>query len=180
MNCFTHAAAGVALLAAAVGPAQAQDKPDGTPPEVFTKMVECRGVTEAAARLACYDTAVGALAQAQEAKQLVVVTKEDVRAARRGLFGLSLPKIRLFGGGDDGDEKGEEEFTELTSTIASFNQGSRGVVFSLPDGAVWEQTDRIHLGSLREGQTVVIKRGALGSYLAKVGTSRAARVKRIR
>ncbi len=171
--------AGVILLSITPASLHAQESATSTPPEVFSKVVECRAVTESAARLACYDAAVAALAEAQRSNDVVVVSREDVREARRGLFGLSLPKIRLFGGGRD-DEEDDEEFQELTSTIASFREGPRGLIFTLPDGAVWEQTDNIQIGGMREGQTVSIKRGALGSYLAKVGTSRAARVKRIR
>ena len=163
-----------------VGLASVLASSKAAPMEVVNRVVDCRSVGDAAERLKCFDTAVAVLAEAQAADDLAVVSKKDMREARRGLFGLSLPRLKLFGGGEDDDEGESNEFRELTSTIASARQGARGYVFSLPDGAVWEQTDNTYLGNVREGQTVVIRRAALGSYMATVGTSRAARVKRIK
>ena len=75
-------------------------------PEIFRKLIDCRTVTENVARLACYDAQVAKLDEAESRNELVVVDKEQVRKARKGLFGLTLPDLGgVFGGGDD---KGED------------------------------------------------------------------------
>ncbi|MEW4448637.1 hypothetical protein [Qipengyuania sp. JC766] len=170
---------GAILVAASSGLANAQETAEAKSSDALTSIVDCRTITDDEQRLVCYDAAVSALQSAQQAKELVVVTRKDVREAQQGLFGLAVPRIKLF---DEADEKSEEtqELKEITSTIASFREARRGFVFTLPDGAVWEQTDNTYLGGMREGATVIIKRGALGSYFATVGSGRAARVKRLR
>lgn len=124
-------------------PLSAKDD-DSKTPEVFNKVIACRDITDNAARLACFDGAVGALAQAQQDKDVVVVSREEMRKTRRGLFGFVLPKLGLFGGGND-DENDAEEIKEITATIASFGGGTGHYVFTLDDGAVWEQTEGEYL-----------------------------------
>jgi hypothetical protein len=44
------------------------------------------------------DTKVAALQLAQEQRQIVIVDQQEVREAKKGLFGFSLPQIKLFEG----------------------------------------------------------------------------------
>ena len=104
--------------------------------------------------------------------------REQVREARRGLFGLTLPRIKLFD--DDGDEG--DEIAEIESTIKSARTIRSGKwVISLEDGAVWLQTDypRSSMRDPKSGDSITIKRAALGSYMAKVNGGRAFKVKRV-
>jgi hypothetical protein len=165
--------AGIGLVAI---PAQAKKDGDQPTPEVFSAVVDCRSISDDAARLACFDAAVGKLADAQAAKEVMVLSSEEVRRTKRGLFGFVLPKFGLFGGDDD--EDGIEPLKELTATIASFSGGTGRYVFTLDDGAVWEQTDGAYLKRPKAGSQIVIRRAALGSYMARVDDGIGFRIKR--
>lgn len=148
-------------------------------PELFEALVRCRAVADAAARLQCFDTAAAALEQAAERRDLVVVDRAQVRESRRRLFGLALPRLPIFGGGDDGRED-EEEITTLDSTVASASQdGFAHWMVRLQDGSFWVQVDNNTLALRpRPGQPVTVVRGALGSYMMRVNRQPGIRVRR--
>ena len=163
------------ILALIPAAAPAKDKKAGDPPPaVFQAVIDCRAIGEASARLACYDAKVASLADAQKSDDLFVASKAQVREARRGLFGLSLPNFGLFGGTDDG----VEAIKEIDSNLAGIGKGQEGYVFTLTDGAVWLQTDGMYIDKPKIGQPIKIKRAALGSFMAKVNGGNAIRVKR--
>ncbi len=165
----------LALIPAAA--AVAKDKKAGdSPPAVYQAVIDCRGVLQAGQRLACFDRTVGAMAAAKEQRELVVMDRAEVREARKGLFGLSLPKLRLLGGNDE-DEK--DEVKEIESTIAALRGGADGFpVFVLQDGGRWKQTDGRHVYP-EVGDKIRIRRATLGSYLANVNNQPAVRVARL-
>lgn len=169
----------LALLAPAAS-AQGQDRPmrSAEKPEAVARLFACRDVADPAERLSCFEREVAAVEKAQADEELVIVDREQVREARRGLFGFNLPRIGLFGGGDDRNEV--EEIEEIEAPIASFAlRGGKGY-FTLEDGARWIQTDSTPiLGKVVPGDMVLIKRAALGSYLAKIGSKRGFRVERL-
>ncbi len=172
-----------ALLCASIAystPALAADKDEAvsTPPAIYTDLIGCKNITVAEKRLACFDEKVAALESAQTNNQVVIADREQVREARRGLFGLSLPRIRLFDGdGDEGDQVNQIE-GKIASTRAS--RGGKWII-KLEDGAIWQQTDSPRSTSRKPkaGDTIAIKRGSLGSFVAKVNDGRAFKVKRI-
>ncbi|MEO1969748.1 MAG: hypothetical protein ABGW87_13685 [Sphingomonadaceae bacterium] len=154
----------------------ASAKPDQEaqiPPAVFQKVVNCREIAGSAERLKCYDTEVAALDSAQKNNQLVVADREQLKEVKRGLFGFSLPKIKLFGGANS------DEIKEIDSTIAAyhFNRGGQ-LVFTLADGARWQQIDNT-FSHPKIGATVHIKHAALGSFFANIDGGRAIRAKRV-
>lgn len=172
-----------AVAAAGLGnPAIAQEldsrKALTAPPAIYTELVACKDIAEAGARLACYDEKVAALQTAQSSNQVVIADREQVREARRGLFGLSLPRIKLFGGdGDEGDQ-----IKEIEGVIQSARTIRSGKwLIRLEDGALWQQTDppRSTMRRPRAGDSITIERAALGSFLAKVNDGRGFKVKRI-
>ena len=170
----------VALMTAAS--AQRGDRPASRPqaqPELFQVLVRCRAIADAAARLQCFDDASAALAQAAERRDIVVVDRGQVRESRRRLFGLALPRLPIFGGGDD-DRPDPEEITQLEGTITRASQDSYGHwVVRLQDQSLWVQTDDNVLALRpREGQPVLIRRGALGSYVMRVNGQPGIRVRR--
>lgn len=168
LNCFIAAG----LLAAAPAPALADDDEEPPIPQVFNDLVACQSLTDDAERLACYDSRVTALRTAQEDDSVLVVDREEVREAERGLFGLRLP--RLFGGGEQVDA------IESTITSVSGGQRSRPWVIGLEDGSTWMQIDTETLSrSPRRGHPVVIERAALGSFRAEIDGMRKIRVRRI-
>ena len=169
-----------ALAAATATPATANQQPIAPErPEVIDRITACRTISGSAERLACFDREVGALEAAAAARQIAVVDREQVRRARRSLFGLRLPDLGVFG--DDSDE-GEDgaAVTEINSTIRSHYTGAdRRMHFILEDGSVWVQTDG-RAQRPRAGQAIRIRRGPLGSYIANIAERVGFRVTRLR
>lgn len=157
-------------------PAVALAAPPAPRPPVFQKMVECRNSADSAQRLACYDREVAAVAAAEARQDLVVIDRAKVRSARKTLFGLTVPDLGIFGGGDD-----EEGVSRIESTLAAVGRDPAGRwTFRLVDGARWVQADSRELGiDPSQGQPIVIRKAAMGSFLANVNKQIAIRVKRV-
>ena len=164
------------VAAGASFPADAAKDPPPRP-AVFQKLIDCRAVADAAARLACFDAQVAQLDEAERANDVVVVDRAEVKKARRGLFGLSLPDLGgLFGGGKDDEE---EEVSEIETTIKAAAQNKVGkLVFTIADGARWVQTDGTSLLPPKSGTPVKIRKAAMGSFFANIDGKRAIRVRR--
>lgn len=177
----TKLAIGAALFAVG-GAALAQDQSDGADssedrPEIYEDLLACRAIDAVEARLACYDQRVDALSKAEEEGTLIVVDTEVVKETRRGLFGFSLPRIGLFGGGDRDDD--DERIDEIEARIASARRYSATRwEFRLDNGTVWRQTSAERLYEPDEGTLVTIKRAALGSYKARLQGQGSIRVRR--
>ncbi|MEW4467566.1 hypothetical protein AB1K62_07030 [Parasphingorhabdus sp. JC815] len=160
-----------------VTPALAADNDDNAPPAVYTDLIACKAMSDTTQRLACYDARVAALEAAETSNQLIIADREQVREARRSVFGLSLPRIKLF----DGEAEKGDNVNEIEATIASVHEMRSGKwLFKLEDGALWQQTEaRRTRTSPSVGDSVVIKRGSLGSFIAKLNGGRAFKVKRV-
>jgi hypothetical protein len=160
-------------LVAVASPAFAQGRPGEAPPAVFSRVTDCRTIQDGTQRLACFDREVAALAQAQAAREVVVVDREAVQRTQRSLFGLALPDIgRLFGDDDN----------EISSTVVAAQYSNLGLAsIQIEGGAVWVQTEgRPITRRPRPGTPVRIRRGALGSFLLSVDGQRSIRVIRQR
>jgi hypothetical protein len=173
----------IVILTAAIlplslaGPVQAKDK-DEEPKRAaqVQKLYDCRAIADNAARLACFDANVAALQTAEANREVTIADKETVKKTRRGLFGFSLPRIGLFGGGE------EEEVKEIEAIVKSASIDRSGKYrIVMEDGAVWQQIDTMRLPrEPKAGQTVKIKVASMGSYFASVNGQRAIRMKRDR
>lgn len=143
-------------------------------------VLACRAITDGPARLACYDSSVGALQAATAKHDVVVIDQRDVERARRSLFGFSLPAFDFLGGGKAADNRNVvPEDSQITATIrAARLDGDGNWSFTLDDGAVWHQTSGVMAISPRPGETVEIRRGTLGSYFMRVGRQPGFRAKR--
>lgn len=159
-------------------PALAKDKDSPVaPPPVYQAVVDCRDISDSAQRLACFDRTVGVMASATAEKDLVVLDRATMRETRKGLFGFSLPKLKLFGGSDEDEAK--EEVTQIDSTITGIRGGSDGYpVFTIASGGRWKQTGGRNLFS-KVGDPIRIKKAALGSYTASVDKAPAVKVMRL-
>ena len=120
----------------------------------------------------------GNLPEAQKNNQIVVAGQDEVREARRGLFGLTLPRIKLFGGGKGGGG----QVDAITSKIKSVSRHrTKKWVITLDDNAVWRQTDAVLLRrSPKAGNDVVLERKAMGRYTAKINGQSPMTVIRVR
>lgn len=150
-------------------------------PEILQTLVNCRTVADSAARLTCYDTQVARLDAAESRKELVVVDKEEIKKARRGLFGLSLPDLGgLFGGGDEKKDEPLGSVSEIESTIKSARTdqfGNWSIVIA--DGARWVQTEPKSMRDPKLGQPIKIRKAALGSFMANINGQTGFKVKRV-
>ena len=174
MSRVAHQLAWIAVLGLAVaGPARAQKMPKTETPKLFEEVVNCRTIQDSAQRLACYDRSVAALETAQKSNELYVADKAAMKEARRGLFGFSLPKMKIFGDEDLGD------LDELETTIAGVSTGQRGYIITLPDGARWMQTDKKYMDRPKVGAKIKIKKAVLGSFMASINNKPGFRVERI-
>ncbi len=163
------------IVLPAAGALGQQREPSPPRPELFEALVRCRAIADGAARLRCFDSAAANLQQAAERREVVVVDRGQIRESRRRLFGLALPRLPIFGGGDD-----EEEINSIESTVRSAHQVGYGRwVVALADGSTWLQTDNNPLASRpRTGQPVRVQRAVLGSYMMRVNNQPGVRVRR--
>lgn len=171
---------GAALAVASLGgPALAKDPDMKTEtPALFRQLVDCRAIADATARLACYDARVAELDKAAQTRDIVVADRKEVRQARKGLFGFSLPNIgKLFGGGDD--EADEVKRVDTTvSTVSTTRAGMLKLVFA--EGGTWEQIDtRNFVLRPKHGQKAVITKGSLGSYYVSVDGQPGIKMRRV-
>jgi hypothetical protein len=176
-----------AMLAATAllgpGPAAAQTRPAQTPAaqptgsDLVNALAACRGIGDAARRLACYDDTASRLTQAVGRNDVVVLDREDIRRTRRSLFGFQLPRLPIFGGGAREVAEAPEEITATIASVRSLGFDKWQV--ALEDGAVWQTTEgNPYLQAPRAGNNVVIRRGPLGSYMMKIQGQRAVRAMR--
>ncbi len=160
------------------GPSHAQkNAAPAAPPASVTEMMGCRAMTDSAARLACYDRAVGNLQQAVAAREVVIVSAEDVRKTRRSLFGFTVPKLPFFGGDDDDTPETKEIITKVAGA-RSLGYGKWQI--RLEDGATWETTEGFREGDIPGvGDSIRITKGALGNYFMSVSGSKSVRARRL-
>ncbi|WP_162938899.1 hypothetical protein [Brevundimonas naejangsanensis] len=140
---------------------------------------ECRSIADDAERLRCFDRTADALDAAEQQGELVVMDRDQVRQARRQLFGFSAPALpSIFSRGDDGAEGADVDAVE--TTLLGAGQDHEGKwTFRLADGSEWRQIDSAPVRfQNRAGTEIRVRRAALGSYLLTAGASRAVRVKR--
>lgn len=164
----------VLLVALCASPAFAADT-ETNRPKVYTDIVACRSITDAVARLQCFDTATQALENATENRQIVMLDQGDVRKTKKSLFGFALPNIPFFG---ESAEYKANEFKEIEGELANVQALPYGSYqFTAEDAGTW-QTIEGTSAFLKNGKKFKIKRAALGSYLLVVD-NQGIRVKRV-
>ncbi len=148
----------------------------GGPPGQMQRLLDCRSVADAVQRLACFDRESTIVDAAVARKDLVFIDRERATAARRSLFGFSVPS---FGGLFGGDEK--DEVKQIDGVVASAGRNADGGwVIVLGDKSVWSQTDDTPLAlAPKAGQKVVVRRGVLGSFRLSVNGQPGLKVKRV-
>lgn len=164
------------LLVAPQEPASANDPGD----KAFSGLTACRAINGETERLACYDREVASLESALAAGDVVALDRNEVRTARRSLFGFAAPIVRIFSGREEPTTTEKVDIDLLETTIKSARQLPRGRWrIELEDGAVWTQTDDRRLAIYpAPGQAVIIRKAALGSFLANIAGQVAIRVQR--
>lgn len=163
------------MITAALVFATAMPMAQGNP--LVDALARCLEIREDAARLACSDAAARKLVDAERARELVVVDRDQVKRTRRSLFGLSLGSADPITGRDEPTERIEM----LDTTIQAFGseRGGRWTM-TLAEGGRWQTTEDWGGGAApRRGAAVTVRRAALGSYMLKMPGARAVRVMRV-
>lgn len=162
----------VAITASGVFAAEA-------PPRVraaqLQAVVDCRKLTDQAERLACYDRSTASLEAAEQAGDVVIVDRSQVREARQAAFGFNVRMPTFLTRGEP-----EEAIASIEAVIASARQDGAGKwVIRLEDGAVWRQVDSEWVSRQpRSGSRATIRRTPIGGYLMNIDDQRAIRVHR--
>jgi hypothetical protein len=169
-----------ACAASALVPAAGHAKDEGKPVvSSIDPLIACRSIADVTARVSCYDEQVDELQQATAKNELVIMNKDDIKQTKRSLFGFTLPRLSIFGR-SNGDAQEREADTQITAKTASLRSMGYGKwSFTLEDGAHWETTEAVRGPQPKSNDVVVIKQGALGSYMAEFDGGRAVRVKRV-
>jgi mannose-6-phosphate isomerase-like protein (cupin superfamily) len=144
---------------------------------VLQALTDCRKLTDAAPRLACFDKATEALDVAESHGEVVVMDREQVKAVKRQAFGFNLPTLHIF----DRSNKPDERIDHLVLDLDGAHHDAEGHwVFVSADGAVWRQTDAAELGEdPHKGSKLLVKNGVLGSFFCKVDNQPQVRCQRV-
>lgn len=164
-----------ALAVLTTSPATARAPVSTGTPANMQRLLGCRAIQDSGQRLACFDRETAAVEQAIAKKDLVLIDKARATAAKRSLFGFSIPDFGgLFGGNED-------EVKEISSTVVSFDHKPYlGWTIRLADGSTWAQTDDADLGlPPKKGDKVVVHRGSFGAFFLRLGSQPGFKVKRI-
>ncbi len=165
----------VILSAALTAGALADDKNSGKAyivSPMFQEILDCKALEASEERLACFDRTVDTMAKAISRRDVVIAERETINDAERGLFGLGLPRIKLFGGDDD-------QIKEMESTITNFRRDENGaLIFTIADGARWRQIDS-QPQIAKVGDKVKIRKAALGSFFANINGRSGFKVTRV-
>ena len=168
---FRLAVAGVFAATSVAGQAAA--------PGSVESLLSCSAVKQETTRLACYDREATLLKDAVSSRELVVLDRSEVQRTRRSLFGFSLPSLKIFGKGEASVEAGEVK--RLDTRIVSVGRAPGYGLYSLQlaEGGTWQTIEANRDFEPVAGQTILIERGVIGNYNAKVAGRRAVRVKRV-
>jgi hypothetical protein len=160
---FLTASALAALAVTAPISARAKDRPTDHAP-VFQAVLNCRTITDNAARLACYDTAAGKLVEADTHGEIVVIDRAQATAAHREAFGLPVPSLSFIT-----RALKPEDVNRVDGVVDSFRVDLNGrYTFVLQGGAIWRQISGDLYRSPKHGSTVQIRHGSLDSFLMNV------------
>ena len=135
----------------------------------YDKLAECRTVTDAAARLQCYDN------QPAPHQDVMVAAPEP-----RPIAKPPVPPVDVDNFGKREPIKQDDEVEGITASILEVESRSGIDYIRLDNGQVWrETTDQTTL--LKVGQEVTIRKAVFGSYsLTSKPSPRLVKVKRVK
>ncbi len=175
----------------ACGTAAGQDTSN---PAKLEAVYACAVMADDAARLACFDTAVAEFKAAESTGEIVTVSKEEIKEAKKEGFGFNLPSLsglgKIF---DGGDNKEKDKTAELSNEFKSQTfEIERTKTFSydktkfyFTNGQVWEQvgSGSVRIPREKDGvkNTALISSAAMGSYKLQMGgKGRSIKVRRVK
>lgn len=156
----------VLFAAATTAAAQAQTPSAAPTPDALNNVYECAAIQDGPQRLACYDAAVGRLREAETQGNLIAVDRQQVATLERESFGFRLPSLSSFVPrlGDEGEST--EGLESVQMTVARIvNRANGRHAFVMDNGQIWGQAEAQRVSNVREGDTITIRRGAIGNYM---------------
>lgn len=140
--------------------------------ELAASLRLCKGLADAAARLACYDGV---------AAVLPVAGPSDVNANDDTGSTMRPSAARHTDTGFDAASPSTERSTVISSIAGRFDGWKPTTQFRLANGQVWQVVDGTSAAYWLEDPKVRVVGGALGAYYLRVdGTSISVRVRRLR
>ncbi|HYD24252.1 MAG TPA: hypothetical protein VEB68_05615 [Croceibacterium sp.] len=174
----TILAAAAAALVTAGAPAAAQVDRN----IVLNIMIECAKIDDPTARLACYDnniSAAGGTARATVPGQVPGPVGGGAPVASNTPQGFGYEDVRA----PQRFQAPSGQLDQISTRITSIRLRQPGIyAFTLEGGAQWQFTEGVSASYRlpREGETVEIERGSLGSFLMVFDDQRAVPVRRVR
>lgn len=157
------------------------------------RLLACRTIAAAAARLKCFDAAAGALARTEANRRAAPRPPASSAEAGDGkasggkaaaldprrTFGLSAAVILHREVASGARRKAISHITERVTRLRQAPDGR--MVYRLANGQVWEELDANgYAPPLKAGARVRISRGWLGSYWMQTASGRGCKVQRVR
>jgi hypothetical protein len=141
-------------------------------------VIACQSINVVADRVRCYDQAVQRLAERSSSGSIIIVSREEVQQARRSAFGLTLPKLPFF----NNAVSREEEPQEISASVRSARSLGNGLwQLDLNNAGVWQTTEALTSARTpKQGQTIQIRKGSLGSYFIRMTDGRNVKGLRVR
>ncbi|MBY9066694.1 hypothetical protein K1X12_07270 [Hyphomonas sp. WL0036] len=136
-------------------------------------VLACRAISDPTERVACYDTAVGRLEEAQAVGDVKVITRAEVEKVQRESFGFRIPSLPTFSSGDRNDG----ELDRVIEPVKSVSSSGGKLRIVLENGSIWQQTDD-KAPRARNVKSAEIYQAAMGSYKMKLDGGLAFRVRR--
>lgn len=164
------------MVAAALASTGASGAERRAPNPLVDALAACLATSDNAQRLACFDAAAAKLVAAERARDVVVVTREDVARTRRSLFGLTVDPDAAIPGGDTAVDRIDHLETTIT---AATRVGNDQWALTLAEGGRWRTTEAWVNGDPKAGLAVEVRRAALGSYMLRARGQRTVRVMRV-
>ena len=158
--------------------AASADPVPSSSPAGLSPLLSCRALTDGQARLACFDREAEKVEAQAARRDLVVMNRDQIANAQKERFGRASAPNPMQAASSESDAKAPE-FIEDRLQSARLSADGKWV-FTLSNGAVWGQTELKGIRSPKVGDAILIRKGALGSFLASIKGRPAIRVKRIR
>ena len=163
-----------AALAALSASTMARERPNTAPPAELKSLIGCRAIASQTERLACYDEQVELFQRASDAREIVVVDREQIRRAQRAIFGFGNPDNTVLGSPDD-----TPQVYEAVVRAVTVNRAGKWLIRF--DDSVWQTVEGSSFArEPKVGDTVVIKPGLLGSYRLTVAGGRPYKATRVK
>jgi hypothetical protein len=131
------------------------------------ELVACAGMTDSAARLACYDREVAPLARevAERARASSPAAPSPATVAAPATATTSSPSFGQEQLTREQRPAPEKEELTLHARLSSQKSAGPGLFnLYLDNGQIWRHEDQVLGSYLKDGDAITIERGALGSY----------------